>query len=100
VDLAMDGEKHLIQIPLVPGLRVAGVQCIGIPLTKLQTPLANRFVGQFDASLGHDLFDVAVAQREAIVQPDTMTNNLRREAMTLVEGRRRRRFHTPIMPYF
>jgi hypothetical protein len=45
VDLAMDGEENLIQIPLVPGLGMVTTQCIGIPLTKLQTPLANCFVG-------------------------------------------------------
>jgi hypothetical protein len=62
VDLAMDREETLIQIPLVPGLRVVTTQCLGRPLTKLQTPLANWFVGQLDASLSHDLFDVAVAE--------------------------------------
>ena len=62
VDLAMDGKEDLIQIPLVPGVRLTVTQGIGIPLTKLQTPLANCFVGQLDASLGHDRFNVAVAE--------------------------------------
>ena len=80
VDLAMDGEENLIQIPLVPGLGMVTTQSIGIPLTKLQTPLANCFVGQLDASLSHDLFDVAITQGEAVVQPDTITNDRRRES--------------------
>ncbi len=97
-DLAMDGEEDVIQIPLVPGARLTVTQGIGIPLTKLQTSLANCFVGQLDASLGHDLFDVAVAQGEVVVQPNTITDDLRGKGMTFVEGRRRSRFHTPIMP--
>ena len=43
VDLAMDGEKHLIHIPLVSGLRAAAARCIGIALTKLQNTTCEPF---------------------------------------------------------
>jgi hypothetical protein len=91
----MNGEKHLIEIPLVAGLRRASTQGIDIALTTLQAPLANRFISQLDTSRGHDLLDVAVAQREAIGQPNANTKNLRRKAMTFGEGSRKSRFLTP-----
>jgi hypothetical protein len=58
-------------------------QFFGIPLTTLQAPLPNRFVGQHDSSYGHDLFDVTVAEREAVGEPDTIDDDFRRKAMAL-----------------
>jgi len=100
VDLTLDRDKHLIQMPLVSRMGTSVTQFFGIPLTKFQAPLPNRFVGQHDASLGHDLFDVTVAEREAVVEPDTVADDFRREAIAFVEGSRSFYIHTASMPYF
>ncbi len=62
VPLAVDGEKDLVQVPLVATVKATAAQFIGIGLTERQTPLLDRFVGQCDASLGHTFFNVAVTE--------------------------------------
>ena len=45
-------------------------QLIGIVLPEFETPLANGFVGDIDATFEQELLHVAVAQGEAIREPD------------------------------
>jgi site-specific DNA recombinase len=55
------------QMPFVARPRPFAPQRIRIGLAKLPAPVAHRFVGQADAALGHQLFDVAVAQAKTEV---------------------------------
>jgi hypothetical protein len=48
---------------------------IGIGLSAFPAPLPDRFVGDDDAPGEQPLFDVPVAQADAVVQPDTVTDN-------------------------
>jgi hypothetical protein len=57
----IDGEKHLIKVPLIPWLGASTLQLIGVLLPKLQTPLADGFVRHIDAALTQELLHVAVA---------------------------------------
>src|SRR6516165_3062058 len=66
---AIDCEKHLIEMPFVPWLGASTLQPIRIILPKLQTPLADGFMGDVDAALKQELLHVAIAQGEAIVEP-------------------------------
>src|SRR5262245_8741566 len=82
--LTIDGEKHLIQVPLVPGLGASTLQLIGVVLPKFQTPLADGFMGDVDAALAQELFHVAIAQREAIIEPDPVANDLAGKAVIFI----------------
>src|SRR5262245_8111608 len=82
--LTMNREKYLIQVPLVSWLRASMLQLIRVVLPKLQTPLADGLMGDVDAALEQEFLHVAVAQREAIIQPDAMANDLPGEAVVLV----------------
>jgi hypothetical protein len=82
--LPVDRQKDLIEVPLITWLGASTLQLIRIVLPKLQTPLADGFMGHGDAALEQDLLHVAVAQREAIIEPDTMADDLTGEAMVLV----------------
>src|SRR5262249_25771439 len=73
---AMNRQKHLVQIPLVSWLGTSTLQSIGIVLAKLQTPLADGFMGDVDTAFEQQLLHVTVTQREAIIEPDPMTDNL------------------------
>src|SRR5262249_10475074 len=53
---------------------------------ELATPQPNGLVADLDTSLGEQLFDVAMAQVEAEVQPDGVADYLGREAMAMVQG--------------
>jgi hypothetical protein len=98
VPLAIDSEKHLVQVPLIATARATTAQFIDVGLTELQAPLAHGFVGEHDASLGHELFDVAKTEGEAKIEPDTMTDDLGWEAIAFVAGSRNVCFHEVILP--
>jgi hypothetical protein len=64
--------------------RPTSLQLIGIILPKLETPLADGLMGHVDAALEQEFLHVAVAQREAIIQPDAMADDLPGEAVVFV----------------
>src|SRR5215471_9518493 len=99
--LPVDGQKHFVQVPLVtwPGSSV--LQLIGVCLSKLEAPLADGLVGHIDAAFEQQLLHVAVAQREAIVKPDPMADDLTWKAVVLVTLGVSRRGHAwlPILGF-
>src|SRR5215470_2766925 len=82
--LPVNRQKDLVQVPLVPWLGPSTLQLIGVVLPKFQTPLADGLVRHIDAALQQELLHVAVAQREAIIEPDAMANDLAKEAVVFV----------------
>jgi hypothetical protein len=84
----VDGQKRLVQMALVAWPGASSGESIGILLAKFSSPIAHGFVRHDDAALGHHLLDVPIAQAEAEIEPDTMADNLRREAVAFVEMRR------------
>jgi hypothetical protein len=67
-------------MPFVAASRLTPAQLIGISLTELQGPLADRFVGYEDAATSHSFFDVAKAERKAEIEPYDVADDLGREA--------------------
>lgn len=53
---------------------------------ELARPLADCLVGDGDAALGEQVFDVAEAKGEPLVQPHGLANDLRREPVTSIHG--------------
>ena len=82
--LTMNGEKHLIPVPLVARPRAPVAELIGIGLPKFPTPLTDSFVGHRDAAFEQELFHVAVAESEAIVEPDPMADDFAGKAVVFV----------------
>jgi hypothetical protein len=76
--------KDYFQMPFIPGARPSALQLIGVVLPKLQTPLADGLVRHIDAALKQELLHVAVALREAIVEPDPMADDLAGKAVVFV----------------
>jgi len=80
----MNGEKYLIEVPLVPWLRASALQLIRIVLPEFQTPLADGLMAYLDPTGQQHLFYVAVTQREAIIEPDPMTDDFAGKAVIFV----------------
>jgi hypothetical protein len=57
---------------------------IGIRLTKLLRPLADRLIHNEDPTGKQQLFDIAIAEAEAKLQPHSMADDLGWEAVVLV----------------
>jgi hypothetical protein len=82
--LTLNGEKHPIQMPLVPRPGAAATELIRILLSILPALIAHGFVGQHNAPFSHHLFDIAVIQTEPKVEPDAVADDLRWEPMALI----------------
>ena len=82
--LAVDGQKHLVEMPCVPGPRPSTPQQIGILLTEIETPLTDGLVGHVDAACEQQLLHVAVAQGKTIIQPDPVADDGAGKAVVLV----------------
>ena len=61
VRLAIDRDKHFIQMPRVARLWAALAQLVRIDLAKFEAPLADGFVGDDDATLCQEFFHVTEA---------------------------------------
>jgi hypothetical protein len=71
-------------VPFIPGPRPTATEPIGIILPELPAPLADGLVGDFDAALEQQFLDVAVAEAEAVIEPDPMADDFARIAVILV----------------
>jgi hypothetical protein len=85
VPLLIDRDEDLIQVPLIPWLRTPAAQVIRILLAKLAAPFADRFVRDDHTTDEQELFHVAMAEREAELQPDGMADDLTREPVVFIE---------------
>ena len=57
----------------------------------LWVPEADRFASDSDSSLSQEIFNIAVAQVEAVVEPDCITDDIGWESVALVS------IHAPIL---
>jgi hypothetical protein len=84
VPFTMDRQQHFIEVPCVPGPRAPTTQLIGVLLAELAAPLPDGFLGHEDAPDEEQLFHVPIAEAEAVVQPDAVTDDLGGKAVVLV----------------
>jgi len=82
--LPIDRQKDLIEMPRVAWSRAATAQLVGIRLPTLPAPRADRFVRHESTTREQHCLDVAVAEAEPIIQPDTVADDLDRAAMILL----------------
>ena len=74
---AVDADEDLVEVPPVTGLGSAPAQLVGVGLPELGTPGPDGFVTDHDAALEHQLPDLTKAQREPVIQPHAVGDDLR-----------------------
>jgi hypothetical protein len=89
---AIDLYEDFIDVEGVAVSTMSSFQSPGIFGTKLDTPQTDGFIADGDTPLGKEIFDIAMAEIESIVQPDCVADDIGRESVTLVGIRR------PILP--
>jgi hypothetical protein len=87
VQLAVDFQKHLIEVPSVARLGPAAAKLVGEIGSELEAPLPYGLVGDRNAPFGQKQFDVPEAQAEDMIEPDRVTDDLGRKAVSGVGGR-------------
>ncbi len=84
-----------VERPRSARARATVAQGVGVGLTARAAPLADRLVAHEHPALGQEFRHVAVAAREAAVQPDRVRDERGRAPLTGVGGGRDRFFHVP-----
>ena len=81
---ALDPDEHLVQVPFVSGSRPSAAQAVGKALAEFLAPAPDGLIGDDNAPLGQEQLDITQAEAEHVVQPDSMADDLGREAMAVV----------------
>ena len=84
VHFAPDRDEHFIKEPGVAKPTPALLQFARIFWPKSVAPLSDRFVGNLDPTFRQEIFDVTVAEAEAVVQPNGVTNDFRWKSLSMV----------------
>jgi hypothetical protein len=79
MDLATDPDKHLVEIPFIPGFRATALKGGRVLPAKTDAPVPNAFIADGHAPGRQDQFDIPQAKAETVIQPDRMGDDLRRK---------------------
>jgi hypothetical protein len=60
--------------------------------TKLDAPKTDSFSGYSDAAFGKEVFDIALAEIESVIEPNGIGNHIWRESVTRIS------IYAPILP--
>src|SRR5208282_2308369 len=78
---AANDHGHLVEMPLRRWPRASTAKFSGEQRPKYQDPPPDRFVGDFQPALGQQIFDAAIAEFEANIEPNDVPDDRRRELM-------------------
>ena len=86
MDLPADGDEDFVDMPTVAELTFSTLEPSADTETELQTPAANRLVRYFYTPFDKEIFNIAEAQVESIIEPDSITDNFGKESVTVISG--------------
>jgi len=79
--LAVDRHKDFVHIPGIAEVSTSALNVIGVLLTELKAPLANRLIEDHDTASGEDFFNIAIAQCKAKIYSHPVADDLGRIAI-------------------
>ena len=86
-------DERGVTLPAAPGPQPSSVL-----KPEGQAPLPDRLVGDGHTPLGEEVLDVSKTQAEPVVQPHSVTDDVRRESVSAVAGLRAHRLSLPRGP--
>lgn len=89
--LAVDFDEYFVDVEGIAISTVLALQPSRVDGSEFDAPEANRFPSNDDPAFSQEIFDIPVAQVEAIVEPDGIGNDIRRESVAFI------RVHGPIL---
>ncbi len=84
--LTLDGYEELIQVPRITQATLSPLEPASILGTELLAPLSDGLVGDHDPPLCKEILDIPETQAEAVVEPDSVADDLRRKSVSVVAG--------------
>ena len=91
LELTVDFQVHLIQVPGISNWPSAPTQSFGIFVSKLVAPPAHGFEANGKTAFSHQELHIAITQAEAKIQPNTLADRVDGESMTGIAALRNRR---------
>ena len=82
--LAVDSDKDFIDIESVTITSMLSFQAPSVYSSKFDTPKSNRFTANGDASFSQEIFNIAVAEVEAMIETDGVGNYVGWEPVSFV----------------
>lgn len=82
--LAVDRDNDFVEMPDVASTGLFALQTAGVIEPEFRSPATNGFVGEDDPAFEQHFLDKAQTERKAEIEPDCVSDDLRREAMSLV----------------
>jgi hypothetical protein len=83
MELTLNGHKGFVNVPDITQAAFSPFELPRIIRAKLETPLANGFIGHRDSPFSQECFHFTETETEAMVQPDGVTNNPRGRSLGL-----------------
>ena len=83
----LDRDEHLVEMPGVSHPTAPAPQLPSVDRTEPLAPLPNRLVGDRHASLREEIFSIAEAEAESIVEPGRVADDVGWESISVIAGR-------------
>jgi hypothetical protein len=84
--LAINPNENLIQVPAITETTLTPLQIPSIVGTELLAPDSNGFIRDDDSTFGETILDITEAHAEAMINPDGVADDFRREPMAMIAG--------------
>ena len=84
LQLTIDFHEDFVQMPGITQASLLLFETLCIVRTKFPAPSSNGFVRHSNAALGQKIFHIAEAQAEAMIDPNSVADDFRREAVSAV----------------
>jgi hypothetical protein len=82
---AVDSDEEFVQMPGITEASLFLLKTSGIVRSEFPAP-PDRFIRNNDSAFGQKIFDITEAQTEAMIDPYGVTDDFRREAVSVVAG--------------
>jgi len=80
----LNADEYLVHVPAISRPRAPPLHAIDEGGGEFPTPPSNRLVGDRDAALGRQQFNITQAEAENMIQPDRVADDLGWEAMAVM----------------
>lgn len=84
---AVDLDEDFVNIKGVAVSAMLSFQSSSVQSAEFDAPKTDSFAADSDAALGEQVFDIPVTEIEAIVEPDSIGNDVRGESVSLIRVR-------------
>ena len=85
---AVECDEQLIEMPRISEAPASLPKSSSIRTAERSTPPSDRLIGDRDASLGQEVLNIPKTEAEAKVEPDSVRDDVGRESIAVVAGRR------------